>query len=71
MPALESLQNKINAAIQENKQLKETVAKVTKIMKEAVQVNVNLGHIVRLMVKTQLQKQKKKILLKDLIQQKQ
>lgn len=58
-PVSEALQNKINAAIQENKQLKETVAKVTKIMKEAVQVNVNLGHIVRLMTENATTKAEK------------
>lgn len=55
----ESLQRKINAALLENKQLKETVAKVSKIMKEAVQVNVNLGHIVRLMVENSTTKTEK------------
>ena len=59
-----SLQEKINAAIQENKQLKETVSKVTKIMKEAVQVNVNLGHIVRLMVENSTTKAEKEDIVK-------
>ena len=61
---VESLQKKINAAIQENKQLKETVAKVSKIMKEAVQVNVNLGHIVRLMVENTTTKSEKEDIVK-------
>ena len=60
----ESLQKKINAALQENKQLKETVAKVSKIMKEAVQVNVNLGHIVRLMVENTTTKAEKEDIVK-------
>lgn len=60
----ESLQRKINAALQENKQLKETVARVTKIMKEAVQVNVNLGHIVRLMVENSTTKAEKEDIVK-------
>ena len=58
-PTTESLQKKIDAALLENKQLKETVAKVSKIMKEAVQVNVNLGHIVRLMVENSTTKAEK------------
>ena len=60
----ESLQKKINAAINENKQLKQTVAKVCKIMKEAVQVNVNLGHIVRLMVENSTTKAEKEDIVK-------
>ena len=60
----ESLQKKIDAALQENKQLKETVAKVSKIMKEAVQVNVNLGHIVRLMVENTTTKAEKEDIVK-------
>lgn len=60
----ESLQRRINAALQENKQLKETVAKVSKIMKEAVQVNVNLGHIVRLMVENSTTKLEKEDIVK-------
>lgn len=60
----ESLQKKVNAALQENKQLKETVAKVSKIMKEAVQVNVNLGHIVRLMVENSTTKNEKEDIVK-------
>ena len=60
----ESLQKRINAALQENKQLKETVAKVSKIMKEAVQVNVNLGHIVRLMVENSTTKSEKEDIVK-------
>ena len=61
---MESLQKKINEAIAENKQLKETVAKVSKIMKEAVQVNVNLGHIVRLMVENSTTKAEKEDIVK-------
>ena len=49
---------------EENKQLKETVAKVSKIMKEAVQVNVNLGHIVRLMVENTTTKAEKEDIVK-------
>lgn len=60
----ESLQKKIDAALLENKQLKETVAKVSKIMKEAVQVNVNLGHIVRLMVENTTTKAEKEDIVK-------
>ena len=60
----ESLQKRINAALKENKQLKETVAKVSKIMKEAVQVNVNLGHIVRLMVENSTTKSEKEDIIK-------
>lgn len=60
----ESLQKKINAALLENKQLKETVTKVSKIMKEAVQVNVNLGHIVRLMVENSTTKSEKEDIVK-------
>lgn len=60
----ESLQRKINSALQENKQLKATVAKVSKIMKEAVQVNVNLGHIVRLMVENTTTKAEKEDIVK-------
>lgn len=60
----ESLQKKIDAALLENKQLKETVAKVSKIMKEAVQVNVNLGHIVRLMVENSTTKSEKEDIVK-------
>ena len=60
----ESLQKKINAALLENKQLKETVTRVTKIMKEAVQVNVNLGHIVRLMVENSTTKAEKEDIVK-------
>ena len=60
----ESLQKKIDAALLENKQLKETVAKVSKIMKEAVQVNVNLGHIVRLMVENTTTKAEKENIVK-------
>ena len=60
----ESLQKKIDAALLENKQLKETVAKVSKIMKEAVQVNVNLGHIVRLMVENSTTKAEKEDIVK-------
>lgn len=63
-PVNESLKNKINAAIRENKQLKETVSKVSKIMKEAVQVNVNLGHIVRLMVENSTTKAEKEDIVK-------
>lgn len=63
-PMSESLQKKINAALLENKQLKETVAKVSKIMKEAVQVNVNLGHIVRLMVENSTTKAEKEDIVK-------
>ena len=55
----ESLTKQIDAALLENKQLKATVAKVSKIMKEAVQVNVNLGHIVRLMVENSTTKAEK------------
>lgn len=61
---VESLQRKVNAALRENKQLKETVAKVSKIMKEAVQVNVNLGHIVRLMVENTTTKTEKEDIVK-------
>jgi hypothetical protein len=61
---VESLQKKVNAALLENKQLKETVAKVSKIMKEAVQVNVNLGHIVRLMVENSTTKSEKEDIVK-------
>ena len=61
---VESLQKKIDAALLENKQLKETVAKVSKIMKEAVQVNVNLGHIVRLMVENSTTKSEKEDIVK-------
>lgn len=60
----ESLQKKIDDALLENKQLKETVAKVSKIMKEAVQVNVNLGHIVRLMVENSTTKAEKEDIIK-------
>jgi hypothetical protein len=60
----ESLQKKIDAALLENKQLKETVAKVSKIMREAVQVNVNLGHIVRLMVENSTTKAEKEDIVK-------
>ena len=60
----ESLQKKIDAALLENKQLKDTVARVTKIMKEAVQVNVNLGHIVRLMVENTTTKAEKEDIVK-------
>ena len=60
----ESLQKKIDAALVENKQLKETVAKISKIMKEAVQVNVNLGHIVRLMVENTTTKAEKEDIVK-------
>lgn len=60
----ESLQKKIDAALLENKQLKETIAKVSKIMKEAVQVNVNLGHIVRLMVENSTTKSEKEDIIK-------
>ena len=60
----ESLQKKIDAALLENKQLKETVAKVSKLMKEAVQVNVNLGHIVRLMVENSTTKSEKEDIIK-------
>lgn len=60
----ESIQRKIDAALLENKQLKETVAKVSKIMKEAVQVNVNLGHIVRLMVENSTTKEEKENIVK-------
>lgn len=60
----ESLQKKVDAALRENKQLKETVAKVSKIMKEAVQVNVNLGHIVRLMVENTTTKAEKEDIIK-------
>lgn len=63
-PMNESLQKKIDAALLENKQLKETVAKVSKIMKEAVQVNVNLGHIVRLMVENTTTKAEKEDIVK-------
>ena len=63
-PTTESLQKKIDAALLENKQLKETVAKVSKIMKEAVQVNVNLGHIVRLMVENSTTKAEKEDIVK-------
>ena len=61
---MEALQKKIDAALLENKQLKETVAKVSKIMKEAVQVNVNLGHIVRLMVENSTTKAEKEDIVK-------
>lgn len=61
----ESLQKKIDLALAENKQLKETVAKVSKIMKEAVQVNVNLGHIVRLMVENTTTKEEKEDIVKQ------
>ena len=61
---VESLTKKVNAALAENKQLKETVAKVSKIMKEAVQVNVNLGHIVRLMVENSTTKSEKEDIVK-------
>jgi hypothetical protein len=44
--------------------LKETVAKVSKVMKEAVQVNVNLGHIVRLMVENSTTKAEKEDIIK-------
>lgn len=60
----ESLHRKINAALVENKQLKDTVAKVSKIMKEAVQVNVNLGHIVKLMVENSTTKAEKEDIVK-------
>ena len=60
----ESLTKKVNDALAENKQLKETVSKVTKIMKEAVQVNVNLGHIVRLMVENSTTKAEKEDIVK-------
>lgn len=63
-PLSESLKKKINAALLENKQLKETVAKVSAIMKEAVQVNVNLGHIVRLMVENSTTKAEKEDIVK-------
>jgi hypothetical protein len=61
---VESLQKKIDAALLENKQLKETVTKISKIMKEAVQVNVNLGHIVRLMVENSTTKSEKEDIVK-------
>jgi hypothetical protein len=60
----ESLQKKIDKAILENKQLKQTIAKVSQIMKEAVQVNVNLGHIVRLMVENSTTKEEKEDIIK-------
>lgn len=60
----ESLENKMLKALKENKQLKETVSKVSKIMKEAVQVNVNLGHIVRLMVENSTTKTEKEDIIK-------
>ena len=60
----EELQKKVDAALTENKKLKETVAKVSKIMKEAVQVNVNLGHIVRLMVENTTTKAEKENIVK-------
>ena len=60
----ESLEMKMRKALQENKQLKETVGKVSKIMKEAVQVNVNLGHIVRLMVENSTTKTEKEDIIK-------
>ena len=60
----ESLTKQIDAALLENKQLKATVAKVSKIMKEAVQVNVNLGHIVRLMVENSTTKAEKEDIIK-------
>lgn len=60
----ESLQKKVNAALAENKQLKETVAKVSKIMKEAVQVNVNLGHIVKLMMENTTTQEEKNDIVK-------
>ena len=60
----EALQQKVDAALAENKKLKETVAKVSKIMKEAVQVNVNLGHIVRLMVENTTTKAEKEDIVK-------
>lgn len=63
-PVNESLKRKINAALLENKQLKETVTKVSKVMKEAVQVNVNLGHIVRLMVENSTTKAEKEDIVK-------
>jgi hypothetical protein len=60
----EELQKKVDTALAENKKLKETVAKVSKIMKEAVQVNVNLGHIVRLMVENTTTKAEKEDIVK-------
>lgn len=60
----ESMQKKIDAALLENKKLKETVSKISKIMKEAVQVNVNLGHIVRLMVENSTTKAEKEDIVK-------
>lgn len=60
----ESLENKMLKALKENKQLKETISKVSKIMKEAVQVNVNLGHIVRLMVENSTTKTEKEDIIK-------
>lgn len=61
----ESIQMKaLNKALQENKKLKETVNKVANIMKEAVQVNVNLGHIVRLMVENSTTKQEKEDIIR-------
>lgn len=60
----ESLKLKVEKALQENKQLKETINKVSKIMKEAVQVNVNLGHIVRLMVENTTSKQEKEDIIR-------
>ena len=60
----EELQKKVDTALAENKKLKETVAKVSKIMKEAVQVNVNLGHIVRLMVENTTTKAEKENIVK-------
>ena len=60
----ESLENKMYKALQENEQLKKTVSKVSKIMKEAVQVNVNLGHIVRLMVENSTTKTEKEDIIK-------
>lgn len=61
---VEALEKKIETALAENKQLKQTVAKVSKIMKEAVQVNVNLGHIVRLMVENSTTKEEKEDIIK-------
>jgi hypothetical protein len=61
----EALRKKVDMALAENKQLKETVAKVSKIMKEAVQVNVNLGHIVRLMVENTTTKEEKENIVKQ------
>lgn len=60
----ETLEKRMNAALAENKKLKESINKVAKIMKEAVQVNVNLGHIVRLITENTTTKKEKEDIIK-------